>query len=133
MKSVLKTLLALVAVALLAAACNMFASLPDRMDAFVDSVEKNAANYTQDDWNKANEQYQAFCQEFQEKKDSLTGDEVKQFRSAMGRYASIAVKSGIDSVVSSVEEIGNSISGAFEEVGSFLEGLFSGKEEEKTE
>ena len=66
MKSVLKTLLALVAVALLAAACNMFASLPDRMDAFVDSVEKNAANYTQDDWNKANEQYQAFCQEFQD-------------------------------------------------------------------
>jgi len=133
MKSVLKTLLALVAVALLAAACNMFASLPDRMDAFVDSVEKNAANYTQEDWNKANEQYQAFCQEFQKKKDSLTGDEVKQFRAAMGRYASIAVKSGIDSVVSSVEEIGMSISGAFEEVGSFLEGLFSGQDDNNKE
>lgn len=120
MKTLLKLLLAACSAALLLAACDQVVPLPTRMENFVSSVEKNAANYTREDWDKANAKFEELCSEFNEKKGKLTTDEVKQVNKAMGRYASVAFKSGLDSVGS-----------ALEEVGSFLEGLTSGSEENK--
>ena len=123
MKTLLKLLLPACAAALLLIACDQVVPLPTRMENFVSSVEKNAANYSQDDWEQANAKFQKLCDEFTEKKGSLTGDEVKQVNKAMGRYAAVVLKTGIDSV-------GKGFNDAMEEVGSFLEGLSSGADKE---
>ena len=83
MKHLFAALLAALTV-VLAASCNLM-PLPQRMDKFVDNVEKNYTNYTQDDWDAANEKFEALCNEYQQNKGSLTQDEIKQVRSAMGR------------------------------------------------
>lgn len=124
MKTLLKLLLSACAAALLLIACDQVIPLPTRMDNFVSSVEKNASKYTQEDWENANAKFQKLCDEFEAKKGSLTGDEVKQVRKAMGRYTSIVLSSGIES-------LGNSINSAIDEVGSFLEGLGAGSDKEK--
>jgi len=58
------------AAALLFASCTQ--TLPLRMNAFVAGVEKNADTYTEEDWDQANEKFQALCDEYQENKGSLS-------------------------------------------------------------
>ncbi|MCR4825257.1 MAG: hypothetical protein K5849_07905, partial [Bacteroidales bacterium] len=84
------------AAALLFASCTQ--TLPLRMNAFVAGVEKNADTYTEEDWDQANEKFQALCDEYQENKGSLTGDQVEEVRDAMSRYVAVAIKAGVDSV-----------------------------------
>ena len=109
------------AAALLFASCTQ--SLPQRMDAFVANVEKNADTYTEEDWEQANETFEELCEEYKETKGSLTGDEVKQVRDAMSRYTSQVVKSGVRSVRDAIEEIGNELPGLFEDLGSIFRGI----------
>ena len=112
------------AAALLFASCTQ--SLPQRMDAFVANVEKNADTYTEEDWEQANETFEELCEEYKENKGSLTGDEVKQIRDAMSRYTSQVVKSGVRSVRDAIEEIGNELPGLFEDLGSIFRGIGEG-------
>jgi len=112
------------AAALVFTACTQ--SLPDRMDAFVAGVEKNADTYTEEDWKQANEQFEALYEEYQENKGSLTGDEVKQVRDAISRYTSQVVKSGVNSVKDAINEIGNQLPGLFEDLGSIFKGIGDG-------
>lgn len=97
--------------------------LPERMDAFVTSVEKSSASYSQDDWDAANEKFEALCQEYQQKKGSLTMDQIKQVRSAMGRYVAVAIRSGMDSVSSAIEDIGEQLPGVIQEIGDVVPGI----------
>ena len=123
MRMIVKTLLAALAATLLATGCDQIVPLPTRMDAFVNSVERNAAEYSQEDWETANAKFTRLCDEFKEKKDSLTGEQIKQFRAAVRKYNTIVLQSGIDSINSAFGEIGKGISGAIEDIGSFLDGL----------
>ena len=62
-------------------------------------------------------------QEYKQKKGSLTQDEIKRFRSATGRYATAAVKAGVDSVSASIQEIGEELPGLLDEIGGFFKNL----------
>ena len=99
-------------------------NVADRLDRFVTKVEKESATYTQDDWTAANEKFEALCKEYQDKKGSLTMDQIKQARSAMGRYVSVALRSSVDSAASSIEEISEQIPGLIQEISESLPGLF---------
>lgn len=112
------------AAALLFASCTQ--SLPDRMDAFVANVEKNADTYTQEDWEQANAQFETLYDEYKANKGSLTGDEVKQIQDAVSRYVKRVVKSGVTSVTGAIEEIGNQLPGLFEDLGSIFRGIGEG-------
>ena len=113
--------IALLAV-LFVASCNLV-PLPERMDKFVDNVEKNYTNYTQEDWEAANEKFEALCNEYQEKKGSLTQDQIKQVRSAMGRYAGIALRAGAESITGTIQEIGDELPGLLQGVKDFIQEL----------
>ena len=121
MKHLFAALLAALTV-VLAASCNLM-PLPQRMDKFVDNVEKNYTNYTQDDWDAANEKFEALCNEYQQNKGSLTQDEIKQVRSAMGRYVGIAVRSGAESISDTIQEISDEIPGLLQGIGDFFREL----------
>ena len=97
--------------------------LPERMDTFVTSVEKGSASYSKDDWDAANEKFEALCKEYQEKKGSLTLDQIKQVRSAMGRYVAVALRSGMDSVSSTIEDIGEQLPGLIQEINDAVPGI----------
>ena len=121
MKHLFAALLAALTV-VLAASCNLV-PLPQRMDKFVDNVEKNYTNYTQDDWDAANEKFEALCNEYQQNKGSLTQDQIKQVRSAMGRYAGLALRAGAESITGTIQEIGEELPGLLQGVKDFLEEL----------
>ena len=122
MKRIIALMLAALCALLFAASCDRL-SIPGRMEALAAAVEKNGANYTQDQWEKSNEKFDKLYQEYQEKKGSLTQDEIKRFRTASGQYVKAAVKAGVNSVSSSIEEIGEQLPGLFEEIGDFIKGL----------
>ena len=97
--------------------------LPERMDGFVAKVEKESASYSQEDWDAANEKFEALCEEYRQQRGSLTLDQIKQVRTAMGRYVAVAVRSGVDSVSSTIEEIGEQLPGLLQEIGDAVPGV----------
>lgn len=121
MRRITVLILAALSALFLLSSCSF--NVADRLDRFVTKVEKEAASYTQDDWTAANEKFEALCKEYQDKKGSLTMDQVKQARSAMGRYVSVAVRSSVDSAASSIEEIGEQIPGLIQEIGNAIRDL----------
>ena len=121
MRRIIVVLMVAVA-ALLAASCNLV-PLPQRMDKFVDNVEKNYSNYSQEDWEAASEKFEALCNEYQQNKGSLTQDQIKQVRSAMGRYAGIALRAGAESITGTIQEIGDELPGLLQGVKDFIQEL----------
>lgn len=130
MKRFLALMIAALCALLLTASCDRF-SLPGRMEALADTVEKNGANYTQEQWEQSNEKFQKLVEEYQNNKGSLTTDEAKRFRNASGRYFAAAVKSGVANISSSIEEIGKQIPGVIDEIGDFFKGLGAGLGQEE--
>ncbi len=122
MKRLIALILMVSAMLVLMNYCNL-RPLPERMDAFVTSVEKSSATYSRDDWDAANEKFEALCQEYQQKKGSLTQDQIRQVRSAMGRYVAVALRSGMDSVSSAIEDIGGQLPGVIQEIGDAVPGI----------
>lgn len=122
MKRIIVLILMVSASLMLMNSCKL-RPLPERMDAFVTSVEKGSASYSQDDWDAANEKFEALCKEYQEKKGSLTLDQIKQVRSAMGRYVAVALRSGMDSVSSTIDDIGGQLPGLIQEIGDAVPGI----------
>lgn len=90
---------------------------------FVSSVEKHASSYSQDDWAKANEEFQKLFDEYTENRASYGAEEKKRINSAIARYAKVAAKSGIDEIANSMVEIAVQIPSLLEEAKSFLQGL----------
>ena len=99
MKKIALMLMMAVAV-LMATSCKE--NLTKRFDNFVNKVENNCANYTEDDWTKANGQFEQMIQEFQENKDSFTEEQQKQIRTDAAKYVGLVAKSGIETVTNAV-------------------------------
>lgn len=102
------------AVAVLFVSCKE--TLPKRFDSFVNKVEKNCDSYSQEDWNKANTEFEKLVQEYQDNKASYNQDEQNQIRADIAKYTGLVTKCGINDVI-------NSMNGFLKEVPSFLEGL----------
>lgn len=116
--------MALAAVALLALSCTSM--LPDRIEKFVDKVEKNASSYTEEDWEKVSDQFSNLMDQYKQVKDKLSKEDQKRVDKAVGRYRAIVIKSGIKNVV---DDFSSAVKGALEGVGGFFEGL-GGKSKE---
>jgi len=122
MKKVFQITLMAAAAILLLAACTK--SLATRFDDFVNDVEKNCASYSEDDWNKANEQFEKMVKEFDNNKSSYTEEEQKQIRDAIAKYYALVTKSGISSVVDSINEFFEQFPSFIEDLGTFFKELF---------
>ena len=101
------SLITLVAALALAVGCATTVSLPDRLDKFVEKTEKEYKNYTEEDWKKSKEEYEALVAEMKENYDSYTTSEKVRTMKAMGRYGTLV--------------LGNELSTASETVGGVLE------------
>ena len=102
-------------------------SLPKRLDAFVDNVDRHADSFSQDDWNKANAQFEKLVNEFQENQSAYNAEEKKQINAAVGKYMAIVAKSGVNNLLDGIGSL-------FDGLGGFLQGLgFESDETEKSE
>ena len=93
----------------MAVGCASPVSLPDRLDKFVEKTEKEYKDYTEEDWKKSKEEYEAIVAEINENYDSFsTSDKVRSMK-AMGRYGSMVLQ--------------KEVAGASETIGSVLESI----------
>ena len=127
MKKVFQITLMAAAAILLLTACSK--SLTTRFDDFVNDVEKNCASYSEDDWNQANAQFEKMVKEFEDNKSSYTEDEQKQIRDAIAKYYALVTKSGISSVIDSVNEFIQQFPNFIEDLGTFFKELFKSPSE----
>ena len=100
-----KVFAALAAALAITIGCATTMSLPDQLDKFVEKTEKEYKNYTEDDWKKSKEEFEALSAQI----DSFsTSDKVRSMK-AMGKYGSLVLQ--------------NEISGASEALGTVLESI----------
>lgn len=106
-------------------------TLPKRFDNFVGGVEKRCEKFSEDDWTKANAQFEKLLNEYKENKSSYNADEQKQIRSAIGKYVGLAAKSGVKTALDTVNGLIEQIPSLLEGIGNFFKDLGFGNEEEK--
>ena len=126
MKKLLALSLMMVAAVILMTSCKE--TLPKRFEMFVNHVEKRCDSFSEEDWNKANAQFEKLVDEFQQNKSSYNADEQKQIRSAATKYLGLVAKSGIKSVTDAVSDILMQLPSFLENIGNFFKDLGSGSE-----
>ena len=122
MKSITKCLLAIFAISssLLLQSCS--SPLSSRMNEYVTEVESTCQNWTEEDWELAQEEYAKLLEEYDLNYDSYTQEEKDAINKAIGRYNGLLIKQGID-------EAGNILKDFGERLPSLIEGFMSAFED----
>ncbi len=102
-------LTALAASAILAIGCATTKSLPDRMDEFVEKTEAEYKNYTDEQWAKSKEDYNALVKEWEENMDNFSTSEKVRVMKSMGRYGAMVLEKEVTGASDSLGDILESI------------------------
>ena len=116
------TLMILVAGLFILASCTR--PLCDRVERFVNKTEANYEKYSEEDWQKSLNEYQALAQEYKDNYQSFSKEEKERINKALGKYTGILLKKGISSAGSVLQE-------AIDGASSFLKGVFDSAESEE--
>ena len=107
--------------------CSWTTLLVKRFEHFVDKVEKNAATYTEEDWEKANESFSDLMKEYDEDYDKCSEEQYDRIDKCIGRYHALVVKSGADDTLKELNEVLSKVSVKVRSIlmglGSFLQNL----------
>lgn len=107
--------------------CSWTTLLVKRFEHFVDKVEKNAATYTEEDWEKANESFSDLMKEYDEDYDKCSEEQHDRIDKCIGRYHALVVKSGADDTLKELNEVLSKVSVKVRSIlmglGSFLQNL----------
>lgn len=87
-------------------------TIGDRLERYIDKVEKECDNYSERDWEAASEKVDEFIEEFDECKKDIRPEQREKFVKALGRFDRIALKSGLKGLID-----------AFDDVPAYFEGL----------
>ena len=102
-------LTALAASAILAIGCATTKSLPDLMDEFVEKTEAEYKNYTDEQWAKSKEDYNALVKEWEENMDNFSTSEKVRVMKSMGRYGAMVLEKEVTGASDSLGDILESI------------------------
>lgn len=97
-------------------------SLSTRLNDYINHVESNCHNWTEEDWELSQEEYAKLLEEYELNYDSYTQEEKDAINKAIGRYNGLLIKQGID-------EAGNILKGVGERLPSLIEGFMSAFED----
>ena len=131
MKRIFAYLLMAAVAVVLFASCKE--TLPKRFDLFVNQVEKRCDKFSEDDWKKANAQFEKLVNEYKENRSSYNVDEQKQIRADIVKYVGLAAKSGIKTALDSVNGLIDQIPSLLDGIGNFLKDLGLGSSESDEE
>lgn len=107
---------------LLLTACSR--PLEDRVEIFVSKTEARYENYTEEDWQKSMQEYQALAQEYKDNYQSYSKEERDRINKAFGKYTGILLKQGLSTA-------GNALQQAIDGASSFMKGVFDSMESEE--
>ena len=110
---------------LLVAACAF--SLPGKFTQLADKVAAKGADYTPQQWEKSNAQFEKLVQQYIDKYDKLSNDDKKEINAAIGKYTATALKCGAANGLKQIDELLKQVPAAIdtatEGVKGFLEEL----------
>lgn len=101
---------------LLITACNT--PLSNRIDNYVNEVENNCSNWTDEDWERSQSEYEKLLEEYETNYDSYSQEERDAINKAIGRYSGLLVRRGI-------EETGKLLKDFGERLPSLIDGFMS--------
>lgn len=122
----MKRIVFLAVATLLVAACAF--SLPGKFTQLADKVAAKGADYTPQQWEKSNAQFEKLVQQYIDKYDKLSNDDKKEINAAIGKYTATALKCGVadglkqinallKKVPSAIDTAAEGAKGFFEELG----------------
>lgn len=92
----------------------------DNLSNFVEKVEKNAPEYTDEDWAEVNKEYDEIIAEID--KYDYSGDETKRIAKLKGKFLGIKAKDSVKDLINGVDKTIKKIGGA---VDGIKEGLLN--------
>ena len=98
-------------------------TLPKQFTRLADKVEKQGANVSTEQWDKANAEFDKLMEQYNQNIDKFSADQKKEINAAIGKFQAAVLKAGLG-------EVGNAIEGLVEGAKGFLEGLGGDKSEE---
>lgn len=106
-----------IACVLILTSCDKKQNAIDNLSNFVEKVEKNAPEYTDEDWTNVNNEYNELIAEID--KYEYSGDEAKLIAELKGKYIGIKTKDSVKDLIDDVDK-------AVNEVKSTLKGIKEG-------
>lgn len=109
-------------------ACQSKSSRIDDLKDFVEEIQKDGKDYSQKQWEKANEKFSQLLDKINSYED-LSEDELKEVAKLQGQYAATVFKNSGKAIMEQMEKAGAAL-------GGFLEGVDQGldnNQEEKNE
>ena len=99
----MKRIVFLAVATLLVAACAF--SLPGKFTQLADKVTAKGADYTPQQWEKSNAQFEKLVQQYIDKYDKLSNDDKKEINAAIGKYTATALKCGAANGLKQIDEL----------------------------
>lgn len=107
-------------------ACQSKSSRIDDLKDFVEEIQKDGKDYSQEQWEKANEKFSQLLDKINSYED-LSEDELKEVAKLQGQYAATVFKNSGKAIMEQMEKSGAALDGFLEGVD---QGLDNNQEEE---
>ena len=107
-------------------ACQSRSSRIDDLKDFVEEIQKDGKDYSQEQWEKANEKFSQLLDKINSYED-LSEDELKEVAKLQGQYAATVFKNSGKAIMEQMEKAGAALDGFLEGVD---QGLDNNQEEE---
>ena len=116
-----KYILPLLAAGILSlSACQSKSSRIDDLKDFVEEIQKDSEDYTQEQWEKANEEFSQLLDKINSYED-LSEDELKEVAKLQGQYAATVFKNSEKAIMEQMEKAGAVLDGFFEGIDQGLD------------
>lgn len=116
-----KYILPLLAAGILSlSACQSKSSRTDDLKDFVEEIQKDSEDYTQEQWEKANEEFSQLLDKINSYED-LSEDELKEVAKLQGQYAATVFKNSGKAIMEQMEKAGAVLDGFFEGIDQGLD------------
>ena len=106
-------------------ACQSKSSRIDDLKDFVEEIQKDGKDYSQEQWEKANEKFSQLLDKINSYED-LSEDELKEVAKLQGQYAATVFKNSGKAIMEQMEKAGAALDG-------FLEGVDQGMDNNQEE
>lgn len=102
-------------------------SLPGKITQLADKVAAKGADFTPEQWQKTNAQFEKLVKQYVDEYDNFSTDEKKKVNAAIGKYTATAIKCGVADAAKEINallrKVPDSVDAAIEGARGFLEEL----------
>lgn len=100
--------------ALVFTSCDKKKHAIDNLSDFVEKVEKNSPDYTKQDWEKVEKEYDELNAEIEKYENEYSSDEIKRIGKLKGKFLGIKTKDSIKGIINDVKNSADIVKGAIE-------------------